>query len=48
MDQSNIANMYVIKDEPDLGLEEGVISKTFRMRLTAVRIDAKKETADAE
>ena len=34
--------------EPDLSLEEAVRSKTYRMRLTAVRIDAKKETADAE
>ena len=48
LDQSNIADMYVAKHEPNLGLEEEGSSKTFRMRLTAVRVDVKKETVDAE
>ena len=29
LDQSNIANMYVVNDEPDLSLEEAVCSMTF-------------------
>ena len=29
-----------------MSLEEPACSKTFRMRLTAVRVDAKKETVD--
>ena len=48
LDQSNIANMYVAKHEPNLGLEEEGSSKTFQMRLTAVRVDGKKEAVDAD
>ena len=36
--------MYVAKHEPNLGLEEEGSSKTFRMRLKADRVEAKKET----
>ena len=29
LDESNIADMYVVNDEPDLSLDEAVCSKTF-------------------
>ena len=48
LDQSNITDICVVKDEPDLNLEKAVDSKTYRMRLTAVGVDAKKETVDTE
>ena len=47
-DQSNITDMCVVEVKPDLSLEEEASSKTFRMRLTAVRVDAKKEAVDAD
>ena len=34
--------------EPDLSLEEAVRSKTYRMRLTAVWVDTKKEAVGAD
>ena len=37
-----------VKGEPDRNLEKSVSSKTCCMRLTAVRVDAEKETVDAE
>ena len=47
-DQSNITDMCVVEVKPDLSLEEEASSKTFRMRLTAVRVDGKKEAVDAD
>ena len=40
--------MCVVEDEPDLSLEEGVSSKTYRMTLTVVWVDSKKETVDVD
>ena len=40
--------MCVVEVKPDLSLEEEASSKTFRMRLTAVRVDGKKEAVDAD
>ena len=36
--------MCVVTDEPDLGLEAAVSSKTFQMRLRVIQVDAQKET----
>ena len=47
LDQSNIRDMCVVKDEPDLNLEKTVDSKTYRMRLKAIQVEAKKETVVA-
>ena len=47
-DQSKITDMCVVEVKPDLSLEEEASSKTFRMRLTAVRVDGKKEAVDAD
>ena len=47
LNQLNITDLCVVKDEPDVNLEKELDSKTYRMRLKAIQVEAKKETVVA-